>query len=265
MADLIAGFDVGNSSVKFGRLRAGAVEGVRGARHQSSETIEEFVDAALSDRRFQEAVVATVNRPISDRLRRALESRGIRVRRVYQSDGALFDENRIGCDVDAPKSTGVDRVLACIAALRRHPGRDVVVATCGTAVTVNLATADGVFRGGAILPGLELMARSLHEGTAALPMVACPAPPELRPAGEGPFPAVPARSTISAMRAGILYAAVGAVDRLVAEIRKDRPDAVALITGGDAELLRTALACRPLFSPDLVLEGLACVAGEREP
>jgi type III pantothenate kinase len=265
VADPIAGFDVGNSSVKFGRFRGDGVETVRGARCQSSETIEEFVDAALSDRRFDDAVVATVNPPVSDRLRQALESRGIRVRRVYASDGSLFDENRIGCDVDTPKSTGVDRVLACIAALRRHPGRDVIVATCGTAVTVNLATADGVFRGGAILPGLELMARSLHEGTAALPMVACPAPPELRPADEGPFPAVPARSTISAMRAGVLYAAVGAVDRLVAEIRKGRPDAVAVITGGDADVLCSALACRPHYSPHLVLEGLARVVGESAP
>lgn len=262
MGETIVGFDVGNSTVKAGWFHEGRVEGVRTARHQSPDDVEEFIDLALNNRPFQTAVIATVNKPASDRLTDVLLRRNIRLRGTYESNGSLFDEKLIGCGVDTPHTTGVDRLLASIAALRKSPGQDVVVVACGSAITVNLTTSDGVFQGGAILPGLGLMGRSLHEGTAALPRITCPPSPErLRVDGEWGVPTMPGRSTMSAMRAGVYYAAVGGIERLVAEVQQSlgRPITVHM-TGGDGEIICRALRFPFTFSPSLVLDGLCEVA-----
>ena len=262
MGETIVGFDVGNSTVKAGWFHDSRVEGIRTARHHSPDDVEEFIDLALSDRPFRSAVIATVNKPASDRLADVLERRSIRIRRTYESNGALFDEGLIGCGVDTPHTTGVDRLLACIAALRKSPGQDVVVVACGSAITVNLTTSDGVFQGGAILPGLGLMGRSLHEGTAALPRITCPPSPErMKVEGEWGVPTLPGRSTMSAMRAGVYFAAVGGIERLIAEVQHSvgRPLTVHM-TGGDGELLCRALHFPFTFSPCLVLDGLCEVA-----
>lgn len=265
MVHSIVGFDVGNSSIKAGWFASAGVDDVRSALHHSSETMEEFVDLALAQRPFRHAVVATVHKPASDKLQEVLSKRRVTVLRSYESDGSLFAEGKIACAVDTPNTTGVDRLLACIAALERAGGQDVIVVTCGTAITVNLATADATFRGGAILPGLELMARSLHEGTTALPRITCPPVDQGAAARTEVLPVLPARSTISAMRAGVLYAAAGAIDRIIDEIRRSSaPQVVVHITGGDAKLIATALRTEAIYSSCLVLEGLRAVTRQHQ-
>jgi type III pantothenate kinase len=69
-----------------------------------------------------------------------------------------------------PESVGVDRVCAAAAAFDRV-GRACAVASFGTATTIDCVNDEGVFLGGAILPGLAMQARSLAEGTAQLPLV----------------------------------------------------------------------------------------------
>jgi len=75
--------------------------------------------------------------------------------------------------VDEPGQVGIDRLLNAVAANRRRPpGLAAVVIDAGSAVTVDLVDATGAFCGGAIFPGLRLMAQALHEHTALLPLVA---------------------------------------------------------------------------------------------
>src|SRR5476649_2638109 len=71
-----------------------------------------------------------------------------------------------------PSQLGCDRFAAAIAAHALAPGQAVIVANCGTATTIDAITADGVFLGGMILPGLGLMASSLARNTAQLPQIA---------------------------------------------------------------------------------------------
>ena len=59
---------------------------------------------------------------------------------------------------------GVDRWLGLLAAWVRYR-RFVCVVSCGTAVTIDGATGDGRHLGGVIIPGLELMQRSLNQAT----------------------------------------------------------------------------------------------------
>ena len=59
-----------------------------------------------------------------------------------------------------PASLGADRWAALIAARARSPGAACVV-DCGTALTIDALDANGVYRGGVILPGLALMRAAL--------------------------------------------------------------------------------------------------------
>ena len=99
----------------------------------------------------------------------------------------------------------------------RPPGRPAVVIDVGTAITVDLVSAEGAFLGGAILPGIAMSARALHEFTDLLPLVDMS---ELA----APPPAL-GDSTEAAMRSGLFWGAVGAVRQLIEQLAGDAPAA----------------------------------------
>ena len=152
--------------------------------------------------------------------------------------------------VERPDHVGVDRLLDAVAAnSRRRPGAPAVIVDAGSAVTVDYLDEAGAFRGGVIFPGPRLMAKSLHDYTALLPVV------ELK----HPIPAAPATATRPAMEAGIFAAVVGGVEAVLAQYTREglRPDL--FLTGGDGALLHPAL---PLWQhwPTMTLEGIRLTA-----
>jgi type III pantothenate kinase len=168
-------------------------------------------------------------------------------------------------DVDAPELVGIDRQLNAIAAnRRRRPGSAALIVDSGTATTVDVVDSDGIFRGGAILPGLGMAARALHEYTALLPLV--------RVSDELSNPPMPGRNTQQAIQAGLVWGHVGAINELVARcdrraIAADSSAAATthgtalqlFLTGGAAALLAQYF---PTFHhvTSLAMEGLAWTA-----
>jgi len=155
--------------------------------------------------------------------------------------------------VAEPGRVGIDRLAAAAAAaVAKAPGRGAVVVDCGTATTVDLVSAAGVFLGGAILAGPGLLARALAEGTSRLPEVAA--------LETGPPPPLPGRSTQAAIAAGIGWGMRGAVARLVAEAQTALSgDCEVFLTGGSAGIVRDALP-GAIEIPELVLAGIALAA-----
>lgn len=169
---------------------------------------------------------------------------------------------RIGIDLDIPiehalsddafEKTGQDRLLNALAAFDSLQEACVVV-SAGTAITVDFIDGDGVFQGGAILPGLHAWLRAMHDSTSALPLVE-PAKPEDVPFG---------RDTRQAMLQGAFYGIAGAVRHLVeryAEAFAAYPQVWA--TGGDAEALFGADEFINRIVPDLTLRGIALTCKE---
>ena len=146
-----------------------------------------------------------------------------------------------------PAQLGTDRWAALIGARARCPGPCVVM-NAGTAVTVDALSGEGVFLGGLILPGLELMARALARGTADLP---------LQP---GRFETFPVNS-VDAIRSGAIQAVAGAVERMARNMivaQLGEPQLV--LSGGAADLIAPALERPFVLVPALVLEGLLAIA-----
>lgn len=153
-----------------------------------------------------------------------------------------------------PAALGVDRWVAGVAAHRLH--RAGLFVDCGTALTVNALGAGGEFLGGAIAPGLGTMAAGLQARAPALPR-----------ADPSRSLRLPATDPSGAVDAGVTLGFCGAVERLVAEVEAAAgvTGTPRLLTGGDAEayLRHGRLAFQHV--PDLVHQGLRCLAETRAP
>ncbi len=146
----------------------------------------------------------------------------------------------------AAEQLGSDRWAALIAAHHLHPGHDLLVVQAGTAVTIDTLSAQGLFRGGMILPGFRLMLDALTNSTAGL----------ARQSGE--IQAFPG-NTADAMMSGAANAIAGAVERSFRQL-VERP--LCLISGGDADILLPLLDIPVQKADQLVLEGLLRIALE---
>lgn len=161
----------------------------------------------------------------------------------------------IEINVRYPEKVGIDRLLSAVAANRlKAPGQAALIVDSGTATTVNLVDEEGVFQGGAILPGLRLSAKALHEYTQLLPHVRLD---EFETQSKGPV----GKDTREAIRSGLYWGQVGAIRELTQQMLEDHPNTLRLLTGGGAELLADDL---PEFelSTYLSLRGFALLADE---
>lgn len=144
---------------------------------------------------------------------------------------------------DNPARLGVDRWCALIGA-RAMTNAPCVVVMAGTATTIDTLDGDGRFLGGLILPGLDLMRRSLARDTAALPLAA---------GRYSPYP----RNTDDAIVSGCIEAQVGAIERACARLG---PGALCLLSGGAAGAVGEHLTVPHRLVGNLVLEGLLRLA-----
>lgn len=145
-----------------------------------------------------------------------------------------------------PMQLGSDRWAALIAAWK-IAGRACLIVNTGTATTIDTLLADGTFAGGLIVPGIELMRRSLSEQT-QLPM------------GSGRYADFP-NNTADALYSGAIQASCGAIAWQHSLLNE--PDAPVLLSGGAAPMLQTHLRLAFQLVDNLVLQGLNLVALEK--
>lgn len=149
----------------------------------------------------------------------------------------------------SPSQLGADRWAALIGARYMHKGAALVVCA-GTATTIDVLDADGHFQGGLILPGFDLMRRSLAQATAGLPLTQAGATVESPPL-----------STDEAISEGCLAAQLGTV-RHMWRFVAGQPGSLCIVSGGAAEQLLRRLDLPAREISNLVLEGLARLAGD---
>jgi len=154
-----------------------------------------------------------------------------------------------------PTQLGCDRFAAAIGARALFPDQELLVATCGTATTIDAVTADGAFLGGMILPGLGAMTASLASSTAQLPQI------ERFDA----YMPVFADNTDEAIAAGCVAAQAGAIEHAMRARRRQVPDAPlrCVLAGGAGALLAQHLALGDVLLDkvdNLVLPGLQVAA-----
>ncbi len=252
--------DAGNTRIKFGVCRSPAsvtaglpiCESVT-AVPRGEVPSWEVIRTQLGDPNGVRAVVTGSHPPTIDKLRHVWP-------RDFPELNRLVDRVRlpIVIDVEFPERVGIDRLLAAIAAnVVRPMGEPAIVVDTGTAITVNAISTDGAFLGGAILPGVELAARALHQYTALLPELQLD---ELLDA----VPDVVGRHTEAAIASGLYWGQRGAVrelvDRMGRTLANDPRPPFVIVTGGAARLWTHELPIRWTHAPHLTLQGMAHAA-----
>lgn len=238
--------DVGNTSVHIAAVQGETVSEVRVLRDQElsglDEVLRQFWETLPQQRKV---VAASVNAAYLAMLEASAKSALKQEVLLVGRDVPL----PIKTDLPQPERIGTDRLCAAVAAYDRI-GTACVVADFGTAITIDCVSDEGVFLGGAIMPGLRMGAQSLHDGTDQLPLVELVDPTW-----------VFGKDTRQAIVGGLIVGARGALRELVeryANYLNHWPTVV--ITGGDAPLICPDPRNDELVQaivPDLALRGVA--------
>ncbi len=151
-----------------------------------------------------------------------------------------------------PESLGTDRWAAMVAAYRLMNSA-VCVFDCGTALTCDAIDHRGRHLGGAIVPGKELMYRSLLDNTARIERLEV-----------SQNMTIWGTDTASCVEAGRLHATIGFIESAVQHLQQQLGKPVtAVLTGGDAESLLPWLSVNYRYEANLVLQGIARIVTEQ--
>jgi type III pantothenate kinase len=200
--------DIGNTRLKWGLIDPGQaalvhLESLPDDPAAWQRAIEQWriLPAFASIKGPIQWVVASVNPERTERLFAWINERG-----DYFLHLRYAAQLPLKVEVEHPDRVGIDRLLNAVAvAATEAPGRPSVLIDAGSAVTVDWLSESHVYGGGSIFPGMDLMAEALHRYTALLPRIS------LSP----PMPELPARSTPTAMQAGIFLAVIGGIREAV--------------------------------------------------
>jgi type III pantothenate kinase len=128
--------------------------------------------------------------------------------------------------IDNPYEVGADRLVNAVAAYDRVRDKCVVV-DFGTAITYDAVSSAGEYLGGIITPGAEISIDALYDRAAKLPKVELAEPRSLI-----------GKSTVDAIRSGIVFGFAGQVEGIVRRLRDELgADTKAIATGGLAQAL----------------------------
>jgi type III pantothenate kinase len=127
---------------------------------------------------------------------------------------------------DNPREIGADRLVNAVA-IRERFGGPAVCVDFGTATTFDVVSTAGDYVGGALMTGIEISLEALSERGARLPKVDLAPPRSVR-----------GKTTIDAIRAGVVFGYAGAIDAILRRLYDELGERVATVaTGGLARLI----------------------------
>ena len=144
-----------------------------------------------------------------------------------------------------PNTLGIDRMVLATGATLRYPNQNRLVIDAGTCVTYDFISQDDVYLGGAISPGLRLRYQSLHNYTAALPLLDSECPDYFI-----------GNSTANSIHSGVVNGLAHEIDGFIEEYRTRYPNFIIILTGGDAEFLAKRLKNTIFANSNFLLESL---------
>ncbi len=227
--------DIGNTYTKLALFEGERLIEV----HREKSALQEALTRITRNYQISKGIVATVVEPDHPFMQsiRALPFPII----TLDKDTPL--PIRIG--YSTPSTLGTDRTAGVVGACAEHPGKDILVIDAGTAITYDFLSAEGVFTGGNIAPGKQMRFKALQHFTQLLPLVD----------EEGDAP-VTGYDTFTAIRGGVLRGIEYEIKGYIDAYRKNYPELLVFLTGGDAKLFEEPLKNCIFADYFLVLKGL---------
>jgi type III pantothenate kinase len=251
--------DAGNTRVKWTEATAGRLAPLRATPWSDTKPLASWLARAGE---FERVVACSVAGTKAERtLRSMLHAAGAPSPEfIHSSRQAAGVRN----GYREPKRLGDDRWMGAVSAWHLAGCfRAICAVSVGTALTIDVVDCDGVHRGGLIAPGPTLMLQSLLRDTAGIaPRAAASAAARRGAADATGTLGLLATDTRQAIELGCLSAAAALVDRTITDVTrrmKGRP--VVFLTGGGADAVAPLLRSACKQREDLVLRGIAIVAG----
>jgi len=144
-----------------------------------------------------------------------------------------------------PSTLGRDRIASACGAKAMFPGKNCLVISAGTCMTMDVILGSGTYIGGNIAPGLKMRLQSMHEYTARLPL-----------AEEG-WPDKPfGDSTLHALQNGACLGMVMEIEGILTRAKNAFGEVLVVMTGGDSAFLAEQIESQIFVAPELVTQGL---------
>jgi len=189
-------------------------------------------------------IVASVV-PALDRVISTFSTKFLGVNASFLRSG---DQVNLEIAYEPKTAVGADRIANSLGALATYEP-PLIIVDFGTATTFDAISGDGIYLGGAILPGVEISMEALVNRTAKLPQI------EL----EAPDSAI-GKTTAESLKSGIMLGYAGAIDSLAAQIQYELGGGKVLATGGLAGSFMGLARSLEKHEPNLTLDGLRIAA-----
>lgn len=249
---MLLAIDVGNTNTVFGIYRGEELIGSFRLSTTAERTSDEigmkihlyYSFLGLQARDTDAVIIASVVPPVMYTLINAI--------RKYIGVQPLI----VGKDVDTglvngydnPKEVGIDRLVNAVSAVKKY-GSPLIIIDIGTATTFDVIDEDGVYRGGAIFPGIKVAMEALFQKASKLPRVDIVRPEKAI-----------GTNTVMSMQSGAVRGYVGAIRGIVSEMQQEMGGACRVVaTGGMGRMM--AEYCDTITDVDanLTLEGLLMI------
>jgi type III pantothenate kinase len=146
---------------------------------------------------------------------------------------------------DTPQSLGADRIAAAVAAYKMYPGNNILVIESGTCITYDFITAEGIYQGGGISPGMHLRFKALHNFTANLPLVEA-----VKNA------ALIGKSTEKSIHSGVINGIIAEINGIISMYESNYENLTIILSGGNLQYFDKNLKNNIFAVPNIVLRGL---------
>ena len=249
---MILAVDIGNSNVLLGLVNNSKI--LQSWRlhtdiHQSVDEYEMLVrgmlfacDYSLKD--TKSAVLSSVVPELTDVFFKLLDNL------IGHAPIKVSHELNLGIQINTemPAKVGQDRLINASAAYHEYKTALIII-DCGTATTLDVVTAEGVFLGGVICPGLLISAEVLFSKAAQLFQVNLEKPENII-----------GKNTTDSMKSGLINGYGGMIDSLIKKLTKEiilqgQSSPKVVITGGLAKKIFPILS-NVICHDDLTLRGL---------
>jgi type III pantothenate kinase len=148
-----------------------------------------------------------------------------------------------------PATLGLDRMAAAVGAWHLAKQTAALAIDLGTCITYDLVDGEGVYRGGAISPGLKMRAKAMHAFTSSLPEISLTTPPSTH-LGD---------ATEACLQVGVWSGVGFEMEGFIAAYRVNFPEISVYLCGGDAESFDSFAKDHIFVVQNLVLLGLNCI------
>lgn len=228
--------DIGNTRMKVALFVHNELDGVLTFSNRAHRQVADLIENASAHRGII-SNVSNLAQPVSE---------------VFQENLKIleFDQNTsvpIKIDYETRDTLGTDRIANAVGARKAYPGKNVLIIDFGTCIKYDVLTEDGVFRGGAIAPGVQMRFKAMYQMTGRLPLIK-----EWDESEE----LWPGKNTRSSMVSGVVQGIHSEILRYIDLVNEHYNNLTVIATGGDFTFFDKAFKNIIFANPYLTLHGL---------